>query len=237
MRNLNAISVKASVALLSTTLLLFGCATVSGPPITEESTSVDLDAHGIALLGLTLSNTFRVSPLISPLETHGVVVISLMSTKKQERFFFEVGKPISRSDDDQRQVEDQMLSVKLPPGQYKLVCIDTTVAKVGFGCAPVCSDFTVVARKVAYLGHLDILRRERKNDSEPRAGFVLPFFDQWYSGFSTGTFDVAIRDNYEHDIPAFKQRYRVLSAYPVDNTLLPPLANRKFDVDQERCGE
>jgi hypothetical protein len=209
-----------AAALLGPIMLLGGCATVSPPPITENTTNLELDSSGITIVGLTLSNTFRVSPLIAPLETSGIVVVDLAPTSEEARFFFEAGKAISKSADSNQQIEEQMLSVKLAPGRYKLVCIKATVAKMAYGCAPVCADFTVTAQNIAYLGHLDITRRERKTDSEIRAGFVLPAFDQWYAGFSTGTFDVAIRDNYEHDVSTFKQRYRVLSGYSVNNTLL-----------------
>lgn len=226
-----------TVTLLSAMLLLGGCATVFAPPITEESTDLNFESNGIALVGLTLSNTFRVSPLISPLKTSGIRVVHLTPVGKETQIFFEAGKPISKSSDSNRQVEEHMLSVKLPPGQYKLVCVLTTVAELAYGCAPVCVDFIIVAHKIAYLGHLDITRRERKNDDEISAGFLLPLFDQWYAGFSTGTFDVAIRDNFEQDIPTFQQRYRVLSGHSVDKTLLPKLANLKFDILNDRCGE
>lgn len=237
MRCWKAVLIIEVVALMGATLLLSGCATVSGPPITEESTNLDFESNGVAIIGLTLSNTFRVSPLISPLETSGIVVVDLGAAGKETRFFFEAGKAISKSSDSNRQVEEQMLSVKLVPGKYKLVCIHTTVARMAYGCAPICAEFTVAARKIAYLGHLDIARRERQNDTEIRAGYILPFFDQWYAGFSTGTFDVAIRDEYERDISAFKQRYRVLSGYSIDNTTLPMLTNLKFDIGNEHCGE
>lgn len=224
------------LAAIGTTFLI-ACGTVSGPPITEESTALDLEAHGLALLGLTLANTFRISPLISPLETQGLIVWRLDDSGKEERLLVEVGKAMSKSADSDRQVEEQMLALKLQPGRYRLICVRTTVAKVGFVCAPVCSDFTIAAHQKLYLGHLDIVRRERKSESEPRAGFVIPLFDQWYSGFSTGTFDVGIRDGYAQDISAFKQRYQVLSAYSVENATFQALAHGKFDLDRMRCGD
>jgi hypothetical protein len=91
MRYRTAVQTIEIVTLLSAMLLLGGCATVFAPAITEESTNLNFESNGIALVGLTLSNTFRVSPLISPLKTSGIRVVHLTPVGKETQFFSKPG--------------------------------------------------------------------------------------------------------------------------------------------------
>ena len=206
--------------------VLVGCATEVAPALKEGDADADVGAGGggMALIGVTLVNTFRVSPLIAPIETAGLFVDGPQADPKPHGLFIKVDKPLSHATADGRQLEEQTVTIGLPPGKYRLRCVQTTVARVGWGCAPVFADFEIVAGTVSYLGHLDVLRRERKSDTEIPAGGPLPFFDQWYSGYSTGTFDVAVRDASDIDIPHFKSRYPALNqATTIANAVLPPL--------------
>jgi len=203
--------------------LLAACATSVPPALKEGAADTVPVDNGVALLGVTLVNTFRVSPLIAPIETVGVFIDGPQGHPEPHGRLVNVEKPLSRTTADGRQIEEQTVTIGLPPGKYRLRCVQTTVARVGWGCAPVFADFEIVAGHVAYLGHLDVLRRERKADSETPAGASLPFFDQWYSGYSTGTFEVAIRDAADVDLPRFRSRYPALKADTViGSAVLPP---------------
>lgn len=210
-------------AALSAVLLVGGCATVVAPPLKQGDATPDLRGKGIALVGVTLANTFRVSPMISQIEVAGLFIDGPMGGPKPPVQFIDADKPVSRATADGRQVEERTLSIGLPPGKYRLRCVQTTVAKSAWGCAPVFATFEIHADAVLYLGHIDILRRERKNDSELRAGSVVPIFDQWYAGYSSGTFDVSIRDASDGDISRFRARYPFLATgMTITNAVLPP---------------
>ena len=49
-----------------------------------------------------------------------------------------------------------------------------------------------------------------------------PIFDQWYAGYSSGTFNIAIRDGSDVDIPQFVTRYPILSDKTIAKAVLPP---------------
>lgn len=193
------------------------------PPLREGEPTADTQGKGLAIVGVTLANTFHVTPLIVQIETAGLFVDGPLGDPKPPVQFIGVDKPLSRESAGGRQVEEHTLSLALPPGKYRLRCVQTTVAKTAWGCAPVFANFEIHADTVRYLGHIDILRRERKSDMELRAGSLIPLFDQWYAGYSTGTFDVSIRDGSDVDLPRFRARYPFLSGEAtVTNAVLPP---------------
>ena len=201
--------------------VLVGCATSVAPALKEGAAGPDMSGSGIALLGVTLVNTFRV-PLIKSIETAGVFVDGPQGGPNPRDLFIKVDKPLSRATVDGRQVEEQTVTIGLPPGKYRLRCVQT-ISGTGSGCAPVFADFEITAGTVSYLGHLDILRRERKSDAEAPSGAMIPFFDQWYTGYSTGTFEVAIRDGADVDLPRFRSRYPALNEKTtIANAVLPP---------------
>src|SRR6266568_2596132 len=49
--------------------------------------------------------------------------------------------------------------------------------------------FEVKPAQVVYLGRVEAVRRERKDDGELRAGFVIPLIGQAVAGYSGGTFE------------------------------------------------
>jgi len=79
----------------------------------------------------------------------------------------------------------------------------------------------IIPNKISYLGHLDVVLRERKNDNEIRAGSVIPLIDQATSGFSTGTFDVVIEDRFDEDMKAFISEYPALQNVIIEKAILP----------------
>src|SRR5262249_15235770 len=94
--------------------------------------------------------------------------------------------------------------VPMRPGRYEV----TDVAGVSFAFPTTGSFFLPVQKsafdlpphRVLYLGRVEAVNRERRNDQEPRSGPVIPLVDQSVSGFSGGTFDLRILDNADADI-------------------------------------
>ena len=74
---------------------------------------------------------------------------------------------------------------------------------------------------IIYLGHLDIVLRERKNDSEVRAGNVIPLIDQAAVGAATGTYDVVVEDKFEEDMKLYISEYPALLNIKVEKSILP----------------
>lgn len=92
----------------------------------------------------------------------------------------------------------------------------------GTFAVPVYSKFELRPRSVVYLGRVEAVVRERKDDSELRAGPVIPLIDQAVVGASGGTFDVKIFDNYDEDLAAFQKKHPFLDRYQVEKAVLPP---------------
>ena len=77
------------------------------------------------------------------------------------------------------------------------------------------ADFNVPPQAVVYLGHLDIVNKERIDKDDQASGFAIPLIDQAVAGFSGGTLGVALSDHYERDIGMFRAEYPVTMNVPV----------------------
>ena len=66
------------------------------------------------------------------------------------------------------------------------------------------------------------MNRKRQDDNELRAGPVIPLIDQAVAGFSGGTFEVKIFDNYDDDMAVFRQKHPALGHFTVERAVLPP---------------
>lgn len=84
------------------------------------------------------------------------------------------------------------------------------------------SPFELKANSMIYLGRVEAVVRERKDDSELRAGPVVPLIDQAVAGFSGGTFHIQVLDNYDADLASFRQKYPALEKFTVDRAVVPP---------------
>jgi hypothetical protein len=83
------------------------------------------------------------------------------------------------------------------------------------------SSFELVPRSIVYLGRVEAVVRERKNDTELRAGPLIPLIDQSVAGYSGGTFHIHILNNYDSDRAFFREKYPALQAVTVDQVVLP----------------
>ena len=110
-------------------------------------------------------------------------------------------------------------------GTYNLQWIGTKyeipLVVSGFGGIPVYTKIDIKPNSIIYLGHLDVVLRERKSDNEKRAGNVMPLMDQSIPGFSTGTFDVIVEDKYDDDMKLFISEYPALQKVTIEKSVLP----------------
>lgn len=122
-------------------------------------------------------------------------------------------------------MKEYLVSISLPPGRYKLREISGASGGfpvLGTFSIPVYTKFEMRPNTLVYLGRIEAVVRERKDDNELRAGPVFPLLDQAITGFSGGTFDIRIFDNYEEDFSFFVEKYPLLSKYAVEKAVLPP---------------
>lgn len=87
---------------------------------------------------------------------------------------------------------------------------------------PLYTRFELRPNSVVYLGRVEAVVRERKDDSEWRAGPVAPIIGQTEAGFSTGIFDIRVSDNYDEDLVVFRQKYPAGARFTVERAVLPP---------------
>jgi hypothetical protein len=87
---------------------------------------------------------------------------------------------------------------------------------------PVYLPFELKSNEVVYLGRVEGSIRKKLRDEELIAGAVVPLIDQALAGFSNGTYNIIVTDNYDTDLQHFIQEYPVLKEYPVTRSLLPP---------------
>jgi hypothetical protein len=198
---------------------LSGCATFKPMALGEKTNTLDTGKESVALLTVKLANQYK--PAFQP-DLYYVTVLSQEGEKG--RYAFRVG-------DAHRQVKDEfneyLISIGLPPGKYTMVQMNGLSRHFpisGTFILPMTGPFELKPNTMVYLGRIEAVNRERKLDSEMRAGPVIPLIDQAVSGFSGGTFDVTISDNYENDLAMFSQKYPALTGFTIDRAVLPPWA-------------
>ena len=67
-------------------------------------------------------------------------------------------------------------------------------------------EFEIRSNVITYIGQAQMVNRKRE-EGEPRSGSIFPLVDQSVTGFSDGTFDIEVSDNYLEDIKILKEKY------------------------------
>jgi hypothetical protein len=91
---------------------------------------------------------------------------------------------------------------------------------------PLHTEIDINESSVLYLGKVTGKVRERK-ENEFRAGIIFPLLDQAVTGFSGGTFDVNIIDNYEEDVNFMKTLFPALGNVQIKSQVLPAFDRSK----------
>jgi hypothetical protein len=116
------------------------------------------------------------------------------------------------------------MSFELKPGVNKLDKIRLHYRSFlisAHASIPMDLNIDIKPNSVIYLGHMDIVIRPKQNDDEQSAGSPFPLIDQATAGFSNGTYDVIIRDNYDEDMKRFISEYPLLGKVKVEKNILP----------------
>jgi hypothetical protein len=121
--------------------------------------------------------------------------------------------------------KEYLLSFYLAPGYYTLDRIVGTyripLLLKAWCEIPMKAGFEVKPDTVSYLGHVTATIVERKDDSQERAGGLIPLLDQSVAGFSTGTFNIDISDRYDEDIAKYVSQFPGLKGVTIGKTILP----------------
>jgi hypothetical protein len=195
--------------------VLAGCA--ANMPLTANQDTIDLSNESIALVSVKVANKYK--PSYQP----GMLYA----------FFFPEGEDGKKTHIDiktdpvvseEDRYNEYILNFSLKPGTYNFAAIwgqyQVPLLLNATCVIPLNSKVEIKPNCVSYLGHIDAVIRKRNNDEEQRAGAVVPLIDQAVVGFSGGTFDVAIRDQYEEDMGRFLAKYPALNNVTVEKNVL-----------------
>lgn len=173
--------------------------------LTSKLKSINLSKNSIVLMTVKVANDHV--PGHQPSLSMAVVK---SNSKKSKTHSFETQKPFIS---ENKQYNTHLISMALPPGKYEMDrCMG--YRRVPFLLAascilPVEASFSLKENEIVYIGHVEAHIRKKKG-SEKAAGGPFPLIDQAIAGFSTGTFEVDIIDNYDIDMQYFRSKYPVL---------------------------
>ena len=188
--------------------------------LTKGQANIDVAKTSIALLSVKVSNQYKPS---CQLDIAGPVICPQSETCSRYPPYLHKTEGPYRSEKDR--FNEYLLSLELESGTYNLqyfwVKFEIPLLVGAVGKIPLDTKIDIMPNTISYLGHIDAVLRERKNDDEIRAGLVIPLIDQAVAGFSTGTFDVVVEDKYDEDMKLFVSEYPALQNTIVEKSILP----------------
>jgi hypothetical protein len=208
--------------------------------VRKNTPELELDKDGIALM------TVKVTNKILPAQPHVTNVFvgeptaieASGSDELRNIRRFVVDRAHRASTNKANQYEEYLISMRLEPGRYSVQDVWMS-SKLGIhrggGRAPLNARFEVKPKEVTYLGHVSIVRRSKKCH-EFAAGQAIPLISQAALGWSTGTYDIDVLDNYDRDMSQFKQMFPVLKNHTIAKAVLAPW-KRPVESDPASCTE
>lgn len=200
--------------ILSGVLALTGCATVADMPLNAEKAQIDTSAQSILTARLRVRNVHH--------DSQQPKVINVMTSDSKDVFAFVDATLVEEKPDGEK---DYLISFSAPPGKIRLECArvlrSVPLLLQALGRVPFNYDIDVPANKIVYLGNFDAQIVARENDSQSRAGGILPLIDQAVAGFSNGTVVVKVTDQYDADVAEMRKRFPSLGDRTIDKMVLP----------------
>jgi len=206
-------------AVMCVWLLAFFVSGCAGMAINEKTKTLDLTKESIVLMTVKTANNYK--PIYQP-NVQFIRIFTAGNKDKKDLHLFRATKPYNKV---AQQFNEYLISINLPAGNYELKEI-TGQGTDGFFngnfVIPLYINFELKPNKLVYLGHIEATNRKRAYDYELRAGSMIPLLDQAVTGFSGGTFDVNIYDNFDRDLAVFKKEYPVIGEYNDEKMILTP---------------
>jgi hypothetical protein len=190
--------------------------------ITKGKSDIDLTRKSIALLSVRISNQYKPK---RQLELLKAVICPQSETNCKHDLPSHFESPYKPYKREKNRFNEYLLKYELESGTFNIDGFYTTyripMLISGFGFAPLNFKTEIKPNSISYLGHLDIILREKKNDAEIKAGGDTIFLDQSIAGFPSGTFDVVVEDKFDEDMKSFISEYPVLQKVKVEKSILP----------------
>lgn len=199
--------------LVTAAAVLGGCATVEKMPLQTDTSSVDESKKSILVARVSIKNENNKSH--QPKLNHVSMVVG------GENYSFTKPTLLSETDGVGK---DYLISMSVNPGKAELKSIvflrQVPMLLMASAFAELNYEIDVPSNKIVYLGNIDAVIVPRTDDSQPRAGSVIPLVDQSVAGFSTGTFKITISDNYDGDMKEFASKFPALSGKQIAKNVL-----------------
>ena len=190
--------------------------------LTKGQTSIDVSQKSLVLLSVKIANQHK--------PNYQLDIIGTLICPQSERCGHGSVKYFYKSSDAykiksvENSFNEYLLSYELEGGAYQMHSMGAVYDHfpiTGGGSVPLNYSLDVKPKAVMYLGHLDIVMRERKTDREERAGNVVPVIDQMTVGTATGTYDVVAEDRFDEDVKLFVSEYPALQKIKIEKAILP----------------
>jgi hypothetical protein len=199
--------------------------------LTKGQSDIDLTKKSIALLSVRISNQYKPS---RQLELLSVVICPQSETNCKHDLPSHYESPYKPYKKEKNHFNEYLLNYELESDTYNIDGLYTTyripTLTAGFGFAKLNLKTEIKPNSISYLGHLDIVLREKKSDAEISAGGNVPYIDQSIAGFSSGTFDVVVEDKFDEDMKSFISEYPALQKVKVEKSILPQWIGHSKDA-------
>lgn len=207
-------------------LILAGCATPTKMAFHQDTEAVTSTTKPVFLMTATLKNSYR--PSYQP----KVIVLNVEkegASQRGDRINFTMDDKAKNESDSPELANSYFFRMELEKGNYLLRGLTgfSGIFPVrGNFFAPLHAEMKSAVPGIFYLGHVNATVRERIGN-EFRAGLPIPLVDQAVTGFSGGTFDIEITDQFEIDVSEFRARFPALREVVIQKAILAPFDRAK----------
>lgn len=180
-------------------------------PLNEDTTEVDTTSKGLLVGTIVIQNENK--------PKHQPVLNGIGIEKDGNNFYFRKPTLINETDNVSK---EYIFSMESEPGAASLTRINffrSTFPINAMATLDLNKDVQFVNNQIIYIGNIKAKIVPRK-EGQPRAGSLLPLIDQAVAGFSTGTFEVEISDNYEEDVEVIKSKFPYLQDKDISKNIL-----------------
>ena len=221
----------AAFFIVLTMFLISACATPMTMGLGKGTERIDLKDESLLLLTVELVNEYK--PSYQPQAT-GLIIEKPDIQGKEDRLSYTADEEGTFKSDKGNRYVFRMI---IKDGKYIIRGIGGFSGFIPRGrfFMPLHSEIEIKGPSVLYLGRVIGKVRERK-ENEFRAGSTIPALDQAITGFSGGTFDVNVIDNYEEDLKFMKTLFPALGNVQVKSAVLPPFDRAKAQKWWEDVG-
>lgn len=210
---------------VATALVLAGCATPTKMAFHKDTETATSTKKPIFLMTATLKNSYRPSyqpkMLVLNVEKEG-------ANQKSDRINFIMDDKAKNESDSPELGNSYFFRMELEKGNYVLRGLTgfSGIFPRGHFFAPLHAKIQSAETGIFYLGHINAVIRERIGN-EFSAGSPVPIIAQTVTGFSGGTFDIEITDQFENDVSEFRVRFPALREAEIQKALLAPFDRAK----------